>query len=645
MLHHNRANILYKILLATAYVLSVFAIGWGGVSASHQDVLTQNKHSKADEKAKNQVNAVELHQTKKQRSTNDPKSLKDQNKEANSSDQNNKKLAVSLLEETLAGAKLVEPIECSLLTQVEAATLLWQFDRQRAWDILKDSVETLSNLIEAEKGEKKTQKSLDKKQQRLRFKIFLRIAKLDPGLINQLASKDQNDGKMQKSISGEWTEEARAVMLVATEQVNKDPELAVRTAEQSLSLGFVAWESFLHHLVIVDRSRSVQLASRLLRQLRDSSIPAVRLLNLNSFVFGGGRSQELTDEFFLSLATRLQRDLRPDIAADDLVKSFQTAYSAQRLASYFPQWQTEFDNIVSAYQTLFKDRSMPAPNPPRAVTIDSSTLTGIATGNTEEVQEKLQQVKLIANSPKRDEEYRKLAINAALREDSSLAESLLSKIENQRIRQETNFKVYSTLVRKELNSQNWAQARTYCFKITDPLARTVIVNLIGKSMSRFRENKSGVSDLYSEALAQLYREVASESLAKAYLILAKSLSSGDVKASVEAINSAIFVMNKLSVENLLLGESNYSDFGPYLELLPTVMPEEALDLTEIIGPLFNEMARRDPEDAQITAYGITHSGLRSLALLGIVRGLLEAPEKPKTIPKERPKAKKLSQNS
>jgi len=257
MLHHNRANILYKILLATAYVLSVFAIGWGGVSASHQDVLTQNKHSKADEKAKNQVNAVELHQTKKQRSTNDPKSLKDQNKEANSSDQNNKKLAVSLLEETLAGAKLVEPIECSLLTQVEAATLLWQFDRQRAWDILKDSVETLSNLIEAEKGEKKTQKSLDKKQQRLRFKIFLRIAKLDPGLINQLASKDQNDGKMQKSISGEWTEEARAVMLVATEQVNKDPELAVRTAEQSLSLGFVAWESFLHHLVIVDRSRSV----------------------------------------------------------------------------------------------------------------------------------------------------------------------------------------------------------------------------------------------------------------------------------------------------------------------------------------------------------------------------------------------------
>ena len=55
--------------------------------------------------------------------------------------------------------------------------------------------------------------------------------------------------------------------------------------------------------------------------------------------------------------------------------------------------------------------------------------------------------------------------------------------------------------------------------------------------------------------------------------------------------------------------------------IPTLRYDEVLELTEIIGPLFKEMTKRDLNSAESTAYGLSHLGLSSLAQLGIVSEL------------------------
>jgi hypothetical protein len=52
-----------------------------------------------------------------------------------------------------------------------------------------------------------------------------------------------------------------------------------------------------------------------------------------------------------------------------------------------------------------------------------------------------------------------------------------------------------------------------------------------------------------------------------------------------------------------------------------------MDLTEIIAPIFEELAKRDVSNARSVSYRFNHLGLYALAQLGIIKGLLEKAEK------------------
>src|SRR6185295_11711223 len=63
-----------------------------------------------------------------------------------------KQLSTSLLEGVLAGAHRITPVEYSLLVQVEAATLLWDSDRDRAHAVLKKAWDGIRALLEEKKS-------------------------------------------------------------------------------------------------------------------------------------------------------------------------------------------------------------------------------------------------------------------------------------------------------------------------------------------------------------------------------------------------------------------------------------------------------------------------------------------------------------
>ncbi len=534
-----------------------------------------------------------------------------------------KQQAMLLIEEVLAGAHKITPAEYGILAKVEAATLLWQYDQDRALSILKNSVEAMSALLEETK-KSKTSVSHDEKQRRIRFLIFLKIARFKPGLIRELALKKSGENKSREAVSGEWSEESRALVLVAEGQINENPELAARLAEESLSLGMVGWGAFLRKLYMRDSDQAERLIVTMINRFRDSSISAAHLFNLSTIALGPDGSAQVKELYFSSLSAQLRQSLRPNAPIEEIKSNLQTARATQLLVSAFPRWQSEFADIVQALENMFISSSLPVPGPPRIIGISTSSMDASSEGNTQEISEKAERAAVIKDSRARDKQLQQLAFDAALNSDARLAEELLSKIDNEETRRAASLMVYGPLVRKELSESDWSQAQKYAFKIAHPLGRTIVLDTIAQAMSRSKVDNLLVRDVYFSAAAQLYRETPEEKVVKALLFLAKSLLRTDPENSLEAVNSAVYVLNKLKTNDELWGESEKRGaISTWLRLHSNISVDEAMDLTEMIPPLFRDLAKRDLNSALTSAYNISQPGLYSLARLGIARGLMD----------------------
>ena len=151
-----------------------------------------------------------------------------------------------------------------------------------------------------------------------------------------------------------------------------------------------------------------------------------------------------------------------------------------------------------------------------------------------------------------------------------------------------------------------------------------MLDIIGQMILRSgKTKKEEAIQVYDTALSKLEHDGATEDVAKGFLVLAKSLLAVDQERGLQAINSAIFVLNKVTKGGDWLSDSETGGaLASWVSLpTPTLRYDEVLELTEMLGPLFKELARRDVNNAESTAYSLAHSGLSSLAQLGIVSEL------------------------
>ena len=526
-----------------------------------------------------------------------------------------KELAMSMLEGVLIGTDRITPVEYRVLTKVEAATLLWQIDQDRALAMLKSACETMREL-----REKDPDKSINSKQRRLRFLAFLKIARLKPELVKDLALDKSNDGK---SMSGEWSEEARAVMTIADEQIEKNPTLAEQLAQQTFSLGQVDWAFFLRKLSARDGRLSEQFAVTVLDRLRNSSLTPIYILNLSRFVLTPERSTELKQHFFESLAIRLRRELNPSAVPATLDSAQVATRSALLMAADYPLWLAEFERIDSAFQELLRARSVSSDIRQNKV-IPIPMMDEIKPGNTQEIVEAMPALERINASKARDSRYHEMARKAASRAELRLAEEIISKIEDEAIRSDASMIVYSPFVRKAISESDWTGAIAYATKIADPLGRTLVLDRIAQGMSKSNKDKQSVKEVYDHAAYLLRRESPTENVARAFIILAKPLSTFDPEESLYTVSWAVYILNKLTRNGQLLEDSRVlGELAWWVSVPAFSLHDDVLDLTEMIGSLFREMAKRDPNTAQTIAYGFVHQGLYSIAQLGVAKAMIE----------------------
>ncbi|GEM_PF-1417813 len=550
-----------------------------------------------------------------------------EDQEADFSPEEKRELALSLLQGALGSAERLKPIEYRIRTQVEAASALWHIDRARARAIFERAFGTLHQWkAEIEKSEPNDRTS-EARWRKLWSLVLRKMAAVNPELVEEFL---RQAGELSKQKSARWTDEARAMMSVAWDQVEKDPALAAHLAEKSLRFGLADWTSFLQSLSRHDPTEAERLARVIIDWLRDGPFVSTHLLNFRRFVFGPGRSSDLQDAFLHALVVRLRRDARPDTPMRELQRDLDAArYMSQFTASLAPHWQAEFETLTSALVNVFKARAMPPPEPPPTRAIDVSSNRSSQPVPTSEILQALSQAEEIEDDHLRDETYQRLASRAARSENLGLAERIMSRIEDENIRRETSLKVYGPLVRKALREADYVQAQMYALKISHPLGRTLVLDLIAERMRRAKVNGERVGQVYDLAMAQLSGEATSEEVARAYLVLARSLAEIAPERSLEALGSAIVRMNQLAKKGALLWRSELPPaIRPWVRLPHYALNEdEVLDPIEMLEMTFRELTRYDARRALSLAPGLAHAGSQSLAQVAIARGLLDEGER------------------
>lgn len=528
----------------------------------------------------------------------------------------------SAVEDILTGADRVNSVEHSILVQVEAATLLWDIDRHRANSVLRGAFEKFRGLLEKKNDAKSPDASAAEKE-RVRASILRRVARLNPNLIKELIVDKADGEKNRPVIVTNWTEEARAILAVADEQIDRNPAFAAKLALKSLSFGTVSLPSFLIKLARRDRQLAEQQAMVLLSQLRDSSVSPIYLLGFANFVFFDDKgSAQLRDYYFESLAIRIRRGVRPDVDARDVEDLINAARAAGQTAKGYPRWQAEFAQLVSDFESLIAARSLPVPRSTRTLMVEMPKAA--TEGDTKDIAEAAEKVENIRDSKVRDKEYKKLAVSAANKADVKLAEKLVSKIEDEDTRRKASIDIYSPFVRKALAESDWAAARVYALKVADPLGRSLVVDWVAQKMTGAKQDKELVKELYDDALAQLRHDSPTRDVALGFLALGRSIFTMDPEGSLDAMRWAVYVLNKAGdARPLSVGSEMGGELGTWVRQGSMLRPEETLDMTEIIGPVFHEMGKRDLNEALGLASGLSDRGLSLLARLGVVRTLVE----------------------
>ena len=241
----------------------------------------KNQARDSSDKQSKSTNNVGNKSTAGKQLAKETRTSKPSNNKPSLSSRQKKKQAMLLLDEVLANADKINPVEYSILIRVEAANVLWQSDKEQSVSILKGAIKTLRGLLEEEKQSQTTERTRFEESNNLRFLVLRKIAAMNPTLITELAVENSS-GK--EAINGEWTPEARAVISIATDQIQKAPELAAQLAEQSMSLGLVDWVGFLENLNSRDSAEAERLAIKVIDHLRDSSITPLMLSDLARFV-------------------------------------------------------------------------------------------------------------------------------------------------------------------------------------------------------------------------------------------------------------------------------------------------------------------------------------------------------------------------
>jgi hypothetical protein len=205
--------------------------------------------------------------------------------------------------------------------------------------------------------------------------------------------------------------------------------------------------------------------------------------------------------------------------------------------------------------------------------------------------------------------------------DLSLAEQILARIGNEELRRKTSTAVFGPFVRRAAGDGEFEQAKLYALRIGDSLGRTMVVDWVGRAIQKRSQNKAPIKEFYDAAVMLLERDERTEDVVRGLFILSLSALEIDQETAFAATRAAMNVLNRLRlIRPFSRGSDVTGNLGAWIsESSDMLRPGETLDLSELIGAVFQKLAKRNLEEAMVLSLGISQPGLSSLARLGALR--------------------------
>ncbi len=533
-----------------------------------------------------------------------------------------KKLLAQSLVSTISGnIANIDPPDLGILIQTELANVLWKTQHTRAKNELSIACERFKNLLKQERDTPlKSPPSMAIR--RMRIAIIRNISRLDIKFVHELVELKSLAGSTPKPvIASEWTDEAEAVMTTAMSEIKNNPALAVDLANESLSFGLTSLPNFLNELKDSDLQLAEQEASKFMNKLLSSAVSSLYFMNFRQFIFDPKVSISLRERFFEILAERLELDIRANLTRQEYDDNMIALQSAYQDASGFPAMQSRLSQLASAYQKL---TLQPAPDIPPSIAIGQKD-TNIVAGDTSRISEAANRAEKNNNTRSRDEEYKRLAIEAAGKADLPLADNLLLQIKDSQLRAAASIKVYSSFTKKAALEKDWLLAKSYALKISEPIGRSLVLDWLIKQIPNQEQNKGIIRIIYSDGLSVLSSDTPSQSIAKGYLIFAKALLPTAKEDCLKALDSAVTTLN--ASDNIeffsvkLLAVNEITAWVPRDTSLSKV--EDMLDFSQTLENLFYEISKDDKSRAYLMALKLSNTSLGTFARLGIAKQLTE----------------------
>ncbi len=555
-----------------------------------------------------------------------------------------------MVEETIARLSQIEPIETRILAHVETAATLWKYDRPKAYQLIKQGIELLDGLYREKMGggltaDLKTIKAEREARERFIRVIIRKIAALDASLAANI-EKDRKEKKEDTKI--EYSEAAQAVMDNAVSLAKEDPIRAAQMARDSLSQGTpYNTIAILFALQSKDKTAAEKLATDFIKHFQDVPYSVANLNVIAQYVFlEDGPSEQLRDLYFKVFASRLRNDLLLDPTPAYLNRLRSSLTANLRLAAKYPKAERQFEELRAELENYFPvqqpETSQPAATPEA---IDMSDLLPAKEGDTQSIKDAQAKAAMLIDPYQRDKEYGRLAASAAQKADQSLAEEILNKIKDDRIRSAASMGVYGPLIRKALVEKDWNRAQYLSTKVTDPLGRSFALIDVASEMSVAKIEKDAIIRFYAGGLNQLQADPESLNVAKAYLALVNPLLPLDSRLALNAARGAVRCFNnskpprphssdaQLERGAAVWGQRAREELGA---------TQEMFEPSDVLPKIFRALASREPIESQTLADQISDRGLQTFAQLGIISRELAEQSKTRTQQKARDDSPSLS---
>ncbi|HKP84386.1 MAG TPA: hypothetical protein VJT69_20385 [Pyrinomonadaceae bacterium] len=547
--------------------------------------------------------------------------------------------AVTLIQQQVDAAKLLDKTSSRIAVLVRAADVLWFQNENKAREVFKEAFELaerdLKESLESQSGTVSGPPIPPRDQ---RFVVIAAVAKRDRRWADELTDQvlradnkedpDQKGSQRNIAVASKLLESA---LLLLPGEIAAATMLAERSFAHPASLNLPI---FLYKLSDSNQALADELYLKALNTYRAQS--PNEFFYLSAYPFGSNREvvdlpsfalykvpprfvpNKLLQRLFMEAILTQAKATSQSTAASGLdFRAIQQLWLAlTRLEPQIANLQPELSQAShGARESLFSLLSPPTQVRLTAKVGDSTPPTTLSFS---------EQVKLAEKEPNLNR-HDYLLVQLLLRASDTVSlEDVLSacdKISDSKVRQEVLIWIYFWRTQSAIKEKRFEDARRLATNVDELDQRTYLYSEIARELLTSIESESQARRVLDEVHQAALKAPNTVMTARSLLAVAYLYLKIDLNSSILVISDAVKVINRIEApdfsNSVVMRKIEGKEYGVYAAIqAPGFSPEN----------VFRSLLKLSPEDALLQAGGLSDKNLRALTMLAIAEACLQQPQ-------------------